>query len=188
MEQLLLKYKADPNNMQTDDECLLFHAEYDTNALAAMLEAGGNADFYRPDKWSPLSQAVQNNNLAAVQLLLKYKADPNHSLLGNDSLLFTAIQNTNMLEALLDAGAEVDPRTKDEANWTPLANAANQNLATAVGILLKHGANPNVRNSNGATPLHWAAYQCVETNVFDLLLEHGADPNVRTQQWPDASG
>lgn len=47
-------------------------------------------------------------------------------------------------------------------------------------ILLKQGANPNEHNSNGATPLHWAAYQCADCGIFELLLDHKADPNVRS--------
>ena len=46
-------------------------------------------------------------------------------------------------------------------------------------ILLKHGANPNARNPDNMTPLHWAAYRLAGSNVFASLLAAKADPNMR---------
>jgi len=95
-------------------------------------------------------------------------------------LLFHTLSDTNILVALLDAGAKVDPVSPDEWEWTPLGAAAHQNAAGAVAILLKHGANPNVNNRNGARPLHFAAYDLASPEVFELLLANGANPNVRS--------
>ena len=180
MVQLLLKYKADPNDTRTDNNSLLFAAWYDTNVMAMLLEAGADANFHTDQGWTPVARAVQEANLVTVQLLLKFKARPNDAPIGGKPLLFAALPQTNILEALLDAGTEVDSVTKDEADVTPLASAAGANNAAAVEILLKHGANPNVRNRNGATPLHWAAHRDVDSKIFELLLDHGADPNVRS--------
>ena len=178
MVQLLLKYKADPND-GLDGQSLLFRALRDTNILASLLDAGGSADARRMDGWSLLNSAVAEKKFAAVQLLLKFKADPNNSQISGQSILFSALSETNILEAVLDAGAQVDPVSHDENNWTPLDAAARDNNAAAVEILLKHGANPNVRNVNGVTPLHCAAYGPADRAVFELLLAHQADPNAR---------
>lgn len=45
-----------------------------------------------------------------------------------------------------------------------------------VKILLKRGTSVDIHDSDGRTPLHFAAYNgCVK--IVDELLEHGADPN-----------
>ena len=43
---------------------------------------------------------------------------------------------------------------------------------------LERGADVNVRDANGETPLHWAAEEGKKETVA-LLLEHGADVNAR---------
>jgi ankyrin repeat protein len=179
MVQLLLKFKADPNESQVDGQPVLFRALTDTNILAALLAAGGKAGARQANGWTLLDGAVSEHNLAAAQLLLKFKADPNDSQFQGQSILFSVLMETNLLEALLDAGAKVDPLTQDANNWTPLDAAARDNNAAAVEILLKHGANPNVRNASGLTPLHCAARGPAGRQVFELLLAAKADPNVR---------
>lgn len=179
MVRLLLKYHADPDDLQTEGQSMLFHILTETNILAALLEAGAKADVSRPDGWTLLAAAVDRRNVTAVRLLLQSKADPNRLQMNGPSILFSALSETNILEALLDAGANVDPAAKDDSNWTPLGAAARNNNVAAVKILLEHGANPNVRNANGATPLHGAVYGPADRAVFELLLAYHADPNVR---------
>ncbi len=141
---------------------------------------------------TPLWLAISENQFPMVQLLLKYKADPNDSQTDGKPLLFSALSDTNILEALLDAGAKVDARDSTTTsggtrimNWTPLLLAVETGLpATTVEILLKHGANPNARDGySGYTPLHWMAgwgYQRLpDRKVVELLLDYKADPNVR---------
>ena len=141
-----------------------------------------------PRSVTPLWLAISENQLPMVQLLLKFKADPNDLQTGGQPLLFNALSNTNILEALLDAGAKADvmdvsPNVtvgSNAVNWTPLGKAAWLNNAAAVEMLLKHGENPNIRDKIGHyTPLHWAANHLADRKVFELLLAYKADRNVR---------
>jgi len=46
-----------------------------------------------------------------------------------------------------------------------------------IEFLFKHGADPNVQDNEGWTPLH-AVCQYGFTDVAKLLLKHGADPGI----------
>ena len=48
-----------------------------------------------------------------------------------------------------------------------------------VKTLLQLGADPNIRSSNGATPLHTVIEKDLGSEVFKLLLRHGANPDIR---------
>jgi ankyrin repeat protein len=194
MVKMLLAAKADPNAGKLDPPLLCAIHKQDTASAELLLQAGanpnaigkieqfGNYDGYfmnHKDHLTPLWLAIYLKQVPMVQLLLKFKADPNDSQTDGQPLLFSAMSDTNMLESLLDAGATVDPVNPDETDRTPLGAAANQNNAPAVAILLKHGANPNVRNRNGVTPLHFAAYGRADRKVFELLLAAHANVNLR---------
>jgi ankyrin repeat protein len=61
-----------------------------------------------------------------------------------------------------------------------LLDAARGDDRGAVEQLLKQGANPNERESDGATPLAWAATR-TNTEIAGLLLKAGADPNLTNE-------
>jgi ankyrin repeat protein len=192
---LLLNARADPNGGKLDAPIFSAIKQGNTNTLELLLRAGANPNlagaFNLPGTTTanilnhsghltPLWMAISLDQLPVVQMLLQFKADPNDSVTDGQPLLFSVLSDTNMLEALLDAGAKVDPVSAEESQWTPLGAVASQNNAPAVEMLLKHGANPNVHNRNGITPLHWAAYHLADGKIFELLLTNKADPNVRS--------
>jgi ankyrin repeat protein len=53
-------------------------------------------------------------------------------------------------------------------------------------LLLARGADPNVKQAGGWTPLHSAAHQG-DVEAVDLLLAHGADPHLRSDDGRDAA-
>jgi ankyrin repeat protein len=199
--KLLLAAKADPNAGTCDAPLMCAIDKHDMTSAELLLLAGanpnlkGNAQDLKhngSNEATPLWMAISLGQLPMVQLLLKFKADPNDSQIDGRSLLFGALLDTNILEALLDAGAEVDARdstakTGDNRilNWTPLLRSMENGLpVTTVEILLKHGANPNARDGAfGKTPLHWMAgwdfQQMPDRKVLELLLDYKANPNVR---------
>ncbi len=190
MVQMLLAARADPNGGRCNAPLLCAIYRKDTNLAASLLLAGARPNA-KGDVAGSISSAVSVTPLflavalaqpAMVRLLLEHHANPNDSQADHQSLLFSALRDTNSLELLLDAGADVDPVNADEHQWTPLGAAANDDNAAAVEILLKHGANPNADTNirNRTRPLHFAAYRPAGTHVFELLLAYKADPNVRS--------
>ena len=61
-----------------------------------------------------------------------------------------------------------------------LLDAVRADDRAAVERLLKQGVNPNERESDGTTPLAWAAMRA-NTGVAAILLKAGADPNLANE-------
>lgn len=81
------------------------------------------------------------------------------------------------LDKLLADGANPNQRAGVN-DWTPLMHAIHKGQKQSVRALLQHGADVNVRNSNGSTALIEAAgYGYAE--IVAMLLEAGANPEIR---------
>jgi uncharacterized protein len=125
--QLLLHNKADPNTPQHDGHALIFDAVTDASILTDLLDAGARLD---------VITSYPNYNSKAVtplDLAVQYNA-------------------ADSVKVLLKRGA--NPNGLPSASETPLhwvaENVANTNIAL---LLLDAEADPNVRGSDGRTPL-----------------------------------
>ena len=89
--------------------------------------------------------------------------------------LITAVQgsNHNLIEQLLDRG--VGPDTGPDTHV--LNEAVNQHDSESIRLLLLFGADPNLPDRDGTTPL----FAAVDESFLDgatMLLKYGADPNL----------
>jgi ankyrin repeat protein len=62
-----------------------------------------------------------------------------------------------------------------------LLEAAENGDLIKLQTALEKGANPNTKDDDGWTPLHWAAYRG-HVDVVRVLLERGADPNAKNNK------
>jgi uncharacterized protein len=85
--------------------------------------------------------------------------------------------NTGVAEYLIQMGADVNARSQNNQQVTPLHAAAASRSASLAHLLLKNGADPNTRQNGGFTPLHSAA-QNGQVDLVHLLLQHGAQRDV----------
>ena len=80
-----------------------------------------------------------------------------------------------LLEEYLQKG--MDPNQCDDNGRTALYTAAEYGHAKCMKVLLKYGADVNIRNSYLATALHVACHGR-KVNCVKLLLEYGADTKL----------
>lgn len=84
-------------------------------------------------------------------------------------------------QLLVGRGDEVDALGRGWMTGTAMHSAVSRLQSDVIRILLEAGANPNVRQSAGWTPLHAAAANGDITSV-DLLLDAGADPTATNDE------
>ena len=66
---------------------------------------------------------------------------------------------------------------RDGGHWTSLHHAVSESRVRTVGALLQAGADVNMADPHGITPLHVAA-QKNNLGLFRLLMEKGANPKL----------
>jgi uncharacterized protein len=80
----------------------------------------------------------------------------------------------DVAEYLMKAGAPINSRSRNNLEAAPIQSAAAAGQVKIAELLLKHGADPNIREQGGYTPLH-AAAQNGDLEMILALLYGGAD-------------
>jgi ankyrin repeat protein len=169
----------------------LLYAARDGHVAEArlLLENGADIELREANEISPLLMAMLNNELAVAEVLLEFGAEVNVDDFYGRSPLFAAVDYRNldmnsdveddpqdnqvdrdpilpMIKRLLDAGADVNARTKEwppEKKWLYTLNDVSWVDMT------------------GQTPFIRAA-QAGDVEVMQMLLEYGADPHITTYE------
>jgi ankyrin repeat protein len=190
-----------------------------------LLAAKANVNQPEANGISPLQMAITNNHIELAQLLLEHGADVNATdwwgrtpLWASVDLRDLEVNKTedngvnraaalHLIQALLDRGANVNPRTKEQPplrrwlmplsdiSWvdftgqTPFLRAALSADLAVMHLLLDKGADSNIPTFAGTTPMmaaagvNWVGGQTYsESHQFleavKLCLDHGADVNA----------
>ena len=134
---------------------------------------------------SKFESAVLNNDAGQVKMLTRLtglgivNVNPpgGMSYITTPLMLAAKSENAEIAIALIDAGAELDPRSDwDEG---PLHRAARHGRPEIVNALISAGADPHTVTSEVGTPLHAAASQGNVAIVL-ALLEAGANVSTVT--------
>ncbi len=143
----LLRDGADVNASQGDGMTALHWAAYggQLEMIEVLVYAGANLEAVtRVADYTPLMVATRTGHGDAAVLLLDAGADPRAATVtGVTPLHFAAgAGQTQAVEALIAAGAEVDAR-ESKMGQTPLIFAANEGRTEAIRVLVEAGADVN---------------------------------------------
>ena len=172
----------------------------DARTIELLLGAGANVNDAGAEGQTPMLLAARSGNAAAIRALAARGADVNagEKWMGETPLMWASAENhAAAVRTLVELGAKVDARSgtvkypaqkpADPSNyvtssvpagqWTALMYAARQGATDVARTLLELGANVNVQDPEGYTPL----LEAIVNGHFDLaaeLVNRGANPNL----------
>lgn len=169
---------SDPSLARAKDEngvSVIMKATYygKKDVVDALLESGVELDVF---------EAVATGQTERVlDLIAKDASLMNaYSVDGFTPLGFaTFFGRSEVVKALLKAGADVNAASRESMKVTPLASAAAAKQTEIARLLIGHGANVNARAAGGHIPLHEAAANG-NVELVKLLIENGVDVNAKT--------
>jgi ankyrin repeat protein len=91
------------------------------------------------------------------------------------------VRNFDKIHSLLNGA--IDPNTRFISDGTtPLENGIKSGNPKIIRIILDAGADPNLKDTYGHTPLSHAFEILLNPQVIDTLIKYGADPNI-SDRW-----
>ena len=172
----------------------LHHAarEGAVDAAMALVDGGADIDFLtESDNTSPLLMAIINGRFDLAMKLLERGADPNPASLDGVAPLYAAFnvqwsprsrfpqpryheqqttRYTELAEALLEAGADVNYQVKKNFWYFTYSGCGNGNCG--------------LENQSGVTPF-WRAARALDVDAMKLLVAWGADTEIATIKQPE---
>jgi ankyrin repeat protein len=144
-------------------------------------DAGINANAQDSEGRTALISAAARGDLAVVNALLSHNVDPNVS----DNQGYTALAHAvearySEIEDVLLNRPGLDPNTGGLKGRPVLLAYVWRDDKERTEKLLAHGANVNMQDADGDTPLHGAA-QNGNVEIIRLLLDKGANVDVKNK-------
>ena len=156
----------------------------DTTIVEYLIDHGANVNY--PESWGPLQEAA-TFSIEKVKLLVSRGANVNGGLFQPTIHAGIRSWSTEIVEFLIQHGADVNAKDEWGRGYTPLQRAALTGQTEMVKLLLAAGADINARDDNGQTALHlpldmrnsnFKGYW-LSKDTIELLLIEGADVNSK---------
>ncbi len=186
---LVLMLRADPKDtLQTVEEPPNHYGIVD-----ALLAAKADPNIADEKNCTPLHVAVARGKADIAARLLKGKADPNILDYTNNGMapLHIACGPDGSIETtqVILSCPNTDPNILDGNHAAPIHYAVSSTRPYILRCLIASNANPNIRNSDGFTPLHIACVLAcctpgigvniaIALEMTAILLKAKADPHI----------
>jgi len=146
--------------------------------IAALLWVCVSSSPTAQNRRSPLADAAQSGDKAAIQKLIQARADVNAPQVDGATALHWAIYRDDgeLVDLLIRGGANVKAANRE--GMTPLAMAALYGNPSILDKLLKAGADAKSLGPNGETMVMLAARNG-NPQAIKVLVEGGADVNAK---------
>lgn len=151
------------------------HHWISTAVAELLLDGGADIDVQTTvhfDGDTPLTWKLRGGDIAGIRFLLERGADPNRGPIK----FMPSPAMADAIPLLLSHGWNIDEGAGER---TLLHHDANHGHGAKVRALLDHGADPNVLDTAGRTPLHLLAARGTGRDAIRALVRAGADLHRR---------
>ncbi|EUJ28431.1 ankyrin repeat domain-containing protein [Listeria cornellensis] len=179
--EALLQEGAQVDTVNQRGESGLLVATHANNIPMAkvFLQHGANVNLQDKIKDSPFLYAGAEGRTEILKLMILHKPDYTLTNRFGGTALIPAAEKGHLANVqLLLAETNIDVNHVNNPGWTALLEAivlsdGGKTQQQIVQALLENGADPNIADSNGVTPLAHAKQQGYHA-ITNLLLDHGA--------------
>jgi ankyrin repeat protein len=154
------------------------------NIAILLIKAGANINILGPQEKTTLDKAISNHRQRVADVLLTENTDISIKDETGKTALMTAVQTEN-LDILKKLTTSETVNTQDNYGWSALhfisyRLSKKEDLLQneIVDFLIQSGANINLQNRNGFTPLHLAIKNSAQY-TSQALIDNGADITLK---------
>ena len=188
-----MRQGASVNTRDPNGHTLLMHASFrgHTQTVLRLVRTWGadvNAESREDmDSITALMHAAEKGHHQCMDILIQAGADVNAGVNCKPLIMATVAQQCESMRKLIQAGADV--KATNKSGMTALYLACKCGLPKCVELLIQHGANVNIRDRLGTSPLICTVVSRVNLNglrCLELLLRAGAHVNKTNQSGKNA--
>ncbi|KAJ3547132.1 hypothetical protein NM208_g1667 [Fusarium decemcellulare] len=179
----LLDYGAevDKPDESSDTPLLTAAVEDDVDAISILLDAKANVNIRCGDEDTALYAAVCAGQFRATKQLLEAGSDISIARHEGWTPLHAAADNLAIMQLLVGYGPNFNINVKKDDDWTPIHLSASWGCPDVTKFLLDSGADPNLTNDLGESPLQ-VAIDSLHMSVTETLLEHAHSLDLDHQE------
>ncbi|ORX65397.1 hypothetical protein BCR32DRAFT_250662 [Anaeromyces robustus] len=180
LDHLIKAESIDINQQGSNGNTLLYYAiaKEDINDISVLIGAGADINIKNKNNESPLDLALAKGNRRILNIILNNDSNFNINEINKLGDLIIKANNyedenkTKIIGDFIKKGYNVNHC--DEDGNSSLTYAVKQNNCSLVKLLIKRGADPNIKNKSGLSPNNY----CKNPIIKEYLKNHSYNDSV----------